>query len=110
MAAIFTFPLRNDLPQYSFNITLSGTIFQIQMIYNVRMDRWIMNINDSAGNQILSGLPILIQRNITGQYGTLAIPAGVFLAQDNTGQDTQPTQFSFGVDHTCYYIDPDSGT
>jgi hypothetical protein len=106
MVTILTFPLRNDLPQYSFPITLSGSNYVIQMIFNVRMNRWIMNINDVAGNQILSGIPVLIERNLTGQYATLAIPAGVFLAVDNTGQDSQPTQYSFGVDHTCYYLDP----
>lgn len=106
MATIQSFPMRNDLPQYSFNITLSGTIFQAQVIYNIRMSRWILNINDSAGNAILSGIPVLILRNLTGQYTTLTIPEGTFIAVDNTQQDTQPTQFSFGVDHSLYYVDP----
>lgn len=106
MAVILTFPMRNDLPQYSFNITLSGTIFQAQILYNGRMDRWIMNINDSAGNQILSGIPVLIERDLTAQYATLTIPEGTFVAIDNSGQDTQATRFSFGLDHTLYYVDP----
>lgn len=105
-ANIFLFPMRNDLPQYSFQITLTGVIYNFQIYFNGRMNRWILNINDSSGNQILSGVPVLIERNLTGQYGTLKIPAGVFLAADNTNQGTQPTQYSFGIDHSMYYIDP----
>jgi hypothetical protein len=110
MAAVFTFPMRNDLPQYTFTDTMSGTIFQFQLLFNVRMNRWIININDASGNQILSGIPVLITRNLTGQYATLEIPEGVFIARDDTGQQTQPTQFSFGVDHTLFYVDPSVGT
>lgn len=105
-ATILTFPLRHDLPIYTFPITLNGVNFVFQLLFNVRMNRWIMNISDSSGNQILSGIPVLINRNLTGQYATLAIPKGSFFVVDDTGQFTQPTQFSFGVDHSCYYIDP----
>jgi hypothetical protein len=102
--ALQTFPMRNDVPQYSFNISLSGTVFNIQVLFNVRMQRYIMNINDTQGNTILAGIPVLIERNLTGQYITLAIPSGTFFCTDDTGQDTQPTQFSFGLDHTMFYV------
>lgn len=106
MFTLLLFPLRNDLPQYSFSITLTGVIFTFQMLFNVRMNRWIMNINDSAGNQILSGIPLLIDTNLTYQYATLAIPAGILFCGDNTNQDMQPTLNSFGLTNTCYYVDP----
>jgi hypothetical protein len=65
-----------------------------------------MDINDSADNPILVGVPVLIQRNMTGQYPTLAIPPGIFFSTDDSGQGKEPTQFSFGLDHTMFYIDP----
>lgn len=106
MATFLTIPARNDLPWYKFKITLSGVIFTLHFRYNTRMQRWIMDINDPSDNPILLGVPVLIVRNLTGQYVTLAIPEGLFFATDDTGQSTQPTQFSFGTDHTLWYQDP----
>lgn len=106
MSVILNLPARNDLPYYKFKITLSNVIFSLDFKYNTRMSRWIMNINDASENQILSGIPVLINRNLTAQYSTLSIPAGTIFANDDTGQDTQPTQFSFGTDHTLLYLDP----
>lgn len=102
---LFVFPMRNDLPQYSFNITLSGVVYNFQCLYNVRMSRWILNINDTSGDIILAGIPVLIQRNLYGQYATLSLPDGILFCTDDTGQDNQPTQFSFGVTNTMYYAD-----
>lgn len=103
---LFTIPVRNDLPFYKFRCTLSGTIFTLQMKFNTRMQRWIMDVNDANGNQIFSGVPILINYDLLGQYTTLQIPEGVIFALDDTNQDTQPTRFSFGLDHTLWYNSP----
>ena len=107
MSAVLTMPMRNDLPRYQFKITLSGIIYTVLMSYNTRMARWIMNINDASGNPILEGIPCLILRNLTQQYITLNIPAGQLFVTDDTGTDTQPTQYSFGQTNTMWYNDPD---
>lgn len=106
VGTLLTIPARNDLPFYSFRCTLTGVIYTLQMKYNTRMQRWIMDINDSNGNQIFSGAPILIDLDIFGQYTTLAIPVGVIFAVDDTGQDAQPERFSFGLTNTLWYNDP----
>jgi hypothetical protein len=104
---LLTVPLQNgNLPWYQFRANFSGTIFTIHVRYNVRMQRYIMDINDSSDNTVLAGIPILIERNLTGQYPSLSVPEGIFFATDDSGQGNQPTQFSFGVDHTLWYVDP----
>lgn len=102
----FTVPLNTTYPWQTSRIVLSGTIFTLEFRYNLRMSRWIMNVEDAAGNPILMGIPILIGINLTDQYATLAIPEGEFIATDDSGQGAQATQFSFGIDHTLSYIDP----
>lgn len=110
MALLLTVPMQNGgLPSYKFRDNFSGQIFTMHFSFNVRMQRYIMQINDASDNVILAGVPILIERDLTGQYATLAIPEGTFFSTDDTGQDTQPTQFSFGVDHTLWYVDPTQG-
>lgn len=108
MAALFTVPLGNALPWYTFRITFSSAIYTMEVRYNTRMNRWVVNINDPSNNPILEGIVLLIERNLTGQYPTLALPPGIFFVSDDTGQGTEPTQFSFGTDHTCWYEDPNS--
>lgn len=110
MALALVVPARNDLTWYKFRITFSGVIYTLNFRLNSRMNRWIMDIKDPAEKAILLGIPILILRNLTGQYRTLNVPQGVFFATDDSGQDTQPTLLSFGTDHTFWYVDPTQGT
>lgn len=103
----FLIPARNDLPWYQFKITLSGVIYTLVFRYNNRMQRWILDVSDPSGNPIITGLVVLIGRFITAQYVTLALPPGPLFAIDNTGQDSQPTVYSFGVQNSLAYGDPD---
>jgi hypothetical protein len=110
MAFLFTVPVGNALPWYKFVLPLSGTLYTLHFRYNGRMQRWLMDVNDSSDNQILSGIVLLIERNITGQYDTLALPPGIFFATDDSGQESEPTLYSFGLDHTLWYADTTQGT
>lgn len=103
--SLSTIPARNDLPNYKFRITLNDVIFTLSLHYNTRMDNWIMDISDASGNQILGGIPVLINRNLTWQYLHLEIPKGLLFTTDDTGQGTQPTTYSFGTTHTLWYDD-----
>ena len=103
--ANFTIPARNDLPWYKFSITLTGAVYTLTLRYNARMDRWMLSISDSSGNDLIVGLPVLIDRNINGRFVVSGLPEGIFVAQDDTNQGTQPTRYSFGIDHTLFYID-----
>lgn len=103
---VLSIPARNDLPFYQFTINLSGVLYQLEFKFNTRMNRWILSVNNPSGDQIMSGIPILIGRALFNEYVELPLPEGTFFAQDNTLQDQQPTQFSFGLDHTLYYVDP----
>lgn len=102
----FEIPARNDLPWYTFKITLSGTIFTLRFRFNTRSQRWILDVADSSNNDILDGIPLLIGRNLTGQFVIPGLPVGFMFVTDDTNEDTQPTRFSFGQDHSIGYGDP----
>lgn len=105
MSALFEVPTIPNLPWYSSKITLSGVVFTITLRYNDRMQRWILDIGDPSGNPILAGLPILINRNVNGQYVIAGIPSGFFFAVDDTNLGIQATLNSFELDHTLLYND-----
>lgn len=99
-------PARNDVPWYNFKISLSGAIFFLKFRFNTRMNRWIMDIIDPSGEDVLVGIPLLIERNLYGQYVIASLPIGTSFCMDRTNQDIQPTLLSFGTSHSLVYADP----
>jgi hypothetical protein len=91
-------------------ITLSGTTYVLRFRYNYRSTRWMMDIADASNNDILDGMVMKINTDLTYQFRTSLsnLPPGQFFVIDNTGNNNQPTQYSFGNTHTLYYADPDS--
>lgn len=106
MSAFLQVPARNDVPWYKFTVTLSGQVYTLRFRYNTRMQRWIMDVADSANNDVLNGVPVLIERDLAGQYVFVGLPSGTFFALDLTGQGDQPTRYSFGVAAALIYRDP----
>ncbi len=99
-----TFPVNITYPWYRFRVTLSQVVYTIALRYNTRMSRWIMDISDASGNPIQVGLPVLIQRDIAGQYVTIGLPPGlIFALCDTAAPLTQPSRNSFGTTHTIFY-------
>lgn len=101
---LLIFPAGNTFPWYQFRVTLTQVVYTITMRYNPRMQRWIMDIGDASNNPIQVGLPILIERNVAGQYVTVGLPPGtIFATCDTAAPLTQPSRLSFGTTHTLYY-------
>lgn len=102
----FNIPTQQNLPWYRFTATLSGSQYTLRMRFNSRSSRWILDIADAANNDIINGMPILINRDVNGQYVQAALPPGIIFATDDTGQEQQPTLQSFGLTHSLIYGDP----
>lgn len=103
-------PTFTDTPWYKYKIVLSQVLYTLHFRFNSRMDRWIMDISDAINNDILTSIPLLINHNVTGRFSITNLPPGYFFCLDDTNQDTQPTQFSFGPTHTLWYSDPTGTT
>lgn len=100
-------PTQVDLPRYQFRVVLSGTVFTLRLKYNTRMERWMLDIADASGVDLVVGLPVLVSRNISGNYVITGLPSGFFFASDDTGAGENPTLDSFQSDKTFFYGDPD---
>jgi len=104
--SIIILPLGNDLPWYTFSISLTGVQYTIRMRYNTRAQRWIMDIADGQNNDIIDSIPLLIGRNLVGRFNSDSLPGGEFFVTDDTGAGNQPTQYSFATTHSLWYYDP----
>ena len=103
---LFKIPTSSTQTWYTQSVALSGQSFVLELRYNTRMGRWILNILDSAENPLLMGIPLLILRNLTAQYTALQLPDGALFCSDESGRNLQPTLASFLTDHTFWYADP----
>lgn len=102
---VFEIPTSASQTWYTQTLALSGVTYILEFRYNTRMARWILNIRDAGETPILMGIPLLIDRNLTGQYTQLSLPPGTMLCVDDSGNNLQPTLSSFLTDHAVLYLD-----
>ena len=102
---IVRIPLTNDDESYDFDIELSGSIYNLNIRYNLRMDRWIMDIRDVQGENILCGLVLNIGLNLLGEYSDSRLPSGGFYVVNHESQYDDPGETDIGVNSFLYYIE-----
>ena len=102
----YRLPTTQNTPWYEFSTVLNSQVWGFELRYNVRIGRWFMTIKDSAGNVILAGVPLLIERPLTTQYPTLNLPDGSMFVLDTTGARNQPGLGSFLTTHALYFYTP----
>lgn len=107
---IAVIPVDTDIPWYFYRISISSTVYTLRLRFNSRMKRWILDIADAQNGSLITSLPLLVARNLNSRFVETNLPVGIFFCVDNTGQDNQPTRFSFGLTHSLLYLDPTSTT
>lgn len=104
--AIYVIPTSTSNPHYTQSVQLSGVSYTMTLRYNTRMQRWVLNVGDAAGNDIVNGLVMLTGRSLNSHYTTLSVPPGVLFCFNGTDLSTQPTLASFLTDTSFAYYDP----
>ncbi|MBB3004356.1 hypothetical protein FHX57_006738 [Paraburkholderia tropica] len=101
MTTYYEIPLSAE-PQ-TFNITLAGTTYGFTVRWNVQNASWIIDIADSSGDAILSGIPMVTGADLLAQYGYLDFGFQL-VAQTDNSPDTVPTYDTLGVTSHLYAI------
>lgn len=101
--AIVEIPVRSDIPAYKFQITLEGTVYTLNFHFNLRLDRWVMDINDVDEVNIVTGIPLLYGLPLTDRYKNEKLPLGKFVVTDETGDQRNPTRDALGEDFKLLY-------
>jgi hypothetical protein len=96
MPNILEIPTRNDLPSYSYVISLDGVNFTLAYTFNDRMQKWFLNLADASGNQIVSQVPVIASMPLFDRFVAEAVPAGTLFAFDTSGQNMDPGRFDLG--------------
>jgi len=101
--AILEIPVRSDIPAYSFQITLEGSVFTMHFRYNTRAERWFMDLNDVDDVEIVSGIPLLYGLPLFDRFKYEELPLGRFILLDETGEKRNPTRDGLGEDFKLLY-------
>ncbi|MCH4090719.1 phage baseplate plug family protein [Acetobacter sp.] len=82
----------------SFSVSISGVQYSIRQTYCDASDSagWLIDISDSSGSNILTGIPLVTGANLLGQFGYLGL--GFSLVVTTSGNaDAVPTYDNLGV-------------
>lgn len=98
MSSNYEIPLSGDAE--AFSIALNGTTYDLTFQWrNADQGGWIMDIADSSGGAIVSGIPLVTGANLLEQYGYLGIAGGAALYIANSaGGDSAPAFSNLGSD------------
>lgn len=96
MANLLEIPTRNDLPSYTYVISLDGVNFTLRYTFNDRMGKWFLNLADGLGNDIINQVPIIASMPLFNRFVAAAIPAGTLFPFDTSGQNMDPGRFDLG--------------
>lgn len=100
-------PLVNTPGFYTMNLALNGQVYGLNVRWNLRMGRWILDVLDSTGNVLVQGLPILEEQALTSRFVNRipGLPPGGFVAIDGTGKRLDPTDITLGTDVQLIYVE-----
>jgi hypothetical protein len=102
VTTITQLPLQNTLQ--TFSITLSGTVYNLTLIYrNIDQGGWVLDIADVNNTPILQGIPLVTGVNLLSKYKYLGFVGGLYV-QTTSDPDTVPTFDNLGIDGQVYYV------
>ena len=88
--AIVEIPMRTDVYWYAEAITLGDEVFRFSFTVNTRdNDRWYMDIYTSEGDQILTGIPLVVDYPLLFAHADSRLPDGELYFINTTGSGTE---------------------
>jgi len=94
------------LPQnQEFDIALAGQSYHLVVRWNSFSNSWILDVEDSQRNPLVSGIPMVTGCDLLEQYQYVGI-AGAFLVQSTNDPDLVPDYSSLGSTGNLFFMVP----
>ena len=103
MTTYYEIPL-SSTPQ-TFQIPLAGVTYQLTVRWNWVNASWILDIADSSGSAIVSGIPLVTGADLLEQYGYLNLGGSLYVQTDND-PNAVPTYADLGTTGHVYFAVP----
>lgn len=92
-------PLSAD--NQEFTITLASITYKLRILW--RDPYWFMDLRDTAGKDIISGIPLVTGADLLAQYSYLNLGFHLMVVCDNSAEDI-PTQTGLGLTSHLYLV------
>lgn len=103
MSTAYQIPLQVGTPQ-KMSVALGGITYQLSFLYrNDPAGGWCVDIDDSSGNPILHGVPLVTGADLLAQYRHLGF-TGKLVVQTTSNPDAVPTFSNLGSDGQVYWV------
>lgn len=91
----------------TFFVTLAGVQYQFTLQYRNASagGGWVLDIADSSGNKILSGIPLVTGCNLLEQYAYIGF-GGELWVQSDLDAGAVPTYENLGISSHVYFVVP----
>lgn len=103
MATPFLIPLQPT--NQNFAITLAGVQYQVTVRWNDANQAWTLDIADSNGNAIVSGIAVVTGVDLLAPYKYLNF-GGELIAQTTNDVDAVPNFSNLGSTGNLYFVVP----
>jgi len=101
--AIFQMPIDSLNTAYDIQVDLDEVPFFLQFHYNTRTGFWVMDILDINRDPIVVGVWMQTNIPVTDVWVLENMPQGRFILIDESGNEADPTDESFGNDVKLLY-------
>lgn len=106
MSTINEIPLSAQAQQ--FQVTLAGNTWQMRLRWcaaDQQPPAWVLDISDSAGNQVACGLQLITGADLLEQFEYLGIGGHLYVQSDDA-VDNVPTFDNLGSISHLYFVTP----
>lgn len=97
-------PLRAE--QQRLGVSLDQTDYFMVLTWCAPMSYWVLELQDSGGNRLLAGVPLIIGADLLAQYKHIGLK-GALVVQSDTNPQHNPTYTDLGGTSHLYYITDD---
>lgn len=84
-----------------FRVQLAGVTYQMRKVW--RVDTWYLDISDSNGNAIVSGMPLVTGADLLAQLEHLGLGGILQVATNGSNPDQMPTYAGMGSVSQLYW-------
>ena len=77
-----------EYPAFSEEVDLDGTSYKLSFVWNSRGEFWTLTFADIDGDEILSGIKLVLNYELLQEFHYLPIPPGFLFVLETTNNQT----------------------
>jgi hypothetical protein len=100
-------PLSSEFARYTQKTTIGGIPLVINLRWNWRLQRWIIDLADDSGNPIVNGIVLNVNTDLLAPYRIAGngLPSGYLILFNTKVENQECGRYDLGVNCLLLYED-----